>query len=695
MTFVDPGARTPVNIEVRFPGGQSGFDPDALPEWKSPQPAGKDQQRATPENFSADDLPEWKPAEQPAPEQQVSTGQAIGQGVSNAVGFGLPPVLEGLSEASGDWKDPIVGAAKMFANSLSDHPDPEVKKAYERGRERAQKDKELAQEQHPYAFLAGQLGGAVLTPVPGIGAGASLGARLAKGAAVGAGAGAAGGAGEALGEGQDASGIAGRAATGGALGGVLGGAFGGAFGPRVQKAIPTTPGERAAETAANLGAPLPRGLTSDNTAVQATTAKLRSVPIVGSRISSMVDKTQAAAGQRVEDITGQMAGGATDRAAADALVRPALQDVVDRNNARADQLYGAVRNSINPDRPYQLPNTQTTLGRIIAQRQAAGWADPERGLEQFKNVAESGSFNGAHRARVDARNAGNVLNPNPGYNKADYNALTRAMTADLRSIANTEGGQKAVSAFDKAETEFGKMAEQNAELNKLVNARGEGAIATLLGSARERSGNVRLLAQLKNSLSKPDFEQVGGVLLHELAQNPTTGEFSLGKFVTGWDKVSDRAKDVLFSPQHLKDINDIVGMGQHIKSSLRESNTAHTAGVLILFDLARDAALLATTAAAGTLTMGAAAGAIGGLGSMALGRWLASPAKAASMSAWTRAYRAVAGSRTPARIAAFNLATRNLSNNLGVPVETILGHVVKAQPEGNSPEPSAPGPVNH
>ena len=45
---------------------------------------------------------------------------------------------------------------------------------------------------------------------------------------------------------------------------------------------------------------------------------------------------------------------------------------------------------------------------------------PERGLEQFRNVA-GGSFNGVHRARADARNAGSVLNPNPGYNKGDFN----------------------------------------------------------------------------------------------------------------------------------------------------------------------------------------------------------------------------------------------------------------------------------
>ena len=217
-----------------------------------------------------------------------------------------------------------------------------------------------------------------------------------------------------------------------------------------------------------------------------------------------------AAGQRIEDITGQMAGGATDRAAAYAIIRPALQDVVDNNNARADALYSAVRNrEINPDRAYQLPRTQALLDRIISARRAAGWTDPERVSEQFQNIAESGSFDGAHRARSDARNAGSVLNPNPGYNKGEFNALTRAMTADIRNLVHTEGGQAALDAFDKAENQFGKMAEQNLALNNLINARGEGAIATLLGSAKERGGNVQLLAQLRRSMNPQDFQQIG------------------------------------------------------------------------------------------------------------------------------------------------------------------------------------------
>ena len=116
-------------------------------------------------------------------------------------------------------------------------------------------------------------------------------------------------------------------------------------------------------------------------------------------------------------------------------------------------------------------------------------------------------------------------------------------------------------------------------------------------------------------------------------------------------------------------------MGQHIKGALRESNTSHTAGVLILFDLARDAAMLGATMGAGALTAGSVVGAVPGAAGIALAHWLGSPAKAASIRAFTKSYQGWLGSPTPARAAAFRIATRNLANNLGMPVEEIAKRV--------------------
>jgi hypothetical protein len=348
-----------------------------------------------------------------------------------------------------------------------------------------------------------------------------------------------------------------------------------------------------------------------------------------------------------------------------------------------------------------MPATQRILGDIRAERTAAGWESPGQGLQQFENVARDATFNGAHRARLDAREAGDVLNPHPGYNAADFNRLTTAMTADLRNMvaasARGTAGRPAtpaqrgaaVMAFQDAEREFGPLAEQNGLLRRLIDSRGEGAVATLLGAAREKGGNTPLLAQLRGSMRPPDFHAIGGMLLTELGHSNATGEFSLARFTSNWDKVSDRAKGILFSPQHLRNIEDIAEMGAHIKSALKESSSSHSASFLVFLDLAKDAALLGADVMSGGLGMGTAVGAGTSAGIAMLARWLGNPATASSMAAWTRARIGMINHPTPARLAAFNLATRNLSNNLGVPVESILKRLA-ARSETESPNDEKP-----
>lgn len=673
--------------------------PDFQPS-QSPQAQGDvDGAWAALPDFSAT-APKKDAAEKPA--REIGAGQSGAMGAYDSASFGLAPAIEGAAEASGLDKGldaypgsnlirPIVGAAKLMHNAIAGSDDSEVHAAYERGRKAYLANQDAAKEQHAHIFLAGQLAGALASPGFGAGGGATRAANALRGVGAGAVGGGLYGAGNEISEGGGLSEIAKSGARGLATGAALGGAVGTVL-PRA--AGPVTRGQRAAQTAEELGAPLPRGLASDSAAVNATTAKMRSIPIAGTRVSSAVDRVQGAAGHRIEEISHGMAGGATDRAAADTVIRPGLQTAIDANRTAIDDAYNGLRRQIDTRARFTMPRTDRALTGIMRDRAEAGHVNPAAGLEQFRNVADGATFNGAHRARVDAREAGNAVVPHPGYNAGDFNRLTRAMTADLRDMVQAAAGRNptaqraALSAFDRAEQQFGRLADQNALLNRLVNARGEGAIATLLGAAKEQGGNLRLLAQLRHSMDPQDFQQIGGTLLSELGHQNASGEFSLAKFSTNWDKVSDRAKAVLFSPQHLRDIENIAEMGMHIKGALRESNTSHTAGALILLDMARDALMLGVGIGTGAISAGAAmTGGLAAVPGVVLAHWLATPATAAAMSNWTRAYRAVTLNQpSPARIAAFNLATRNLANNIGVPVQKVMqsiqGRIAsKAEPD--------------
>lgn len=716
--------RTPLRLTVdKYADHPDGAWGATAPEMKAPEEPKTNEIDGAWGAAAAEHSPETEAAAKKS-FRDVGTGEAFGRSAMQGATFGLYPAISGAMSAArspeeqarsdkaygsgqppsaaSELADLVKGLGKLgyehlIGPALGIDTGHEGTKAYHTAREEAQKALDAGRDQHPVASFAGELAGAAALPVPGLAAAAAP-ARLARGALFGGAGGAAYGAGSALSEGKDAGGIAKGAALGGTMGAITGGAFGGLLGPR---AAPTalTRGQRAAQTAEDLGAPIPRGLASDNTAINATTAKIRSVPVIGSRVSNAVDRTQHAAGERLEDIAGQM-GGASDRAAADAIVRPGLQSAIDANRAQIDANYNGVRGLIDHNRQFPMPRTQQALAAIRGQRAAAGHPNAGHGLEQFENVSRGATFNGAHRARVDAREAGNPLVPHPGYNAADYNRLTRAMTADIRSMAaagarnaTPAGRQAAVQAFDQAETEFGRLAEQNGVLQRLVDSRGEGAIATLLNAAKEKGGNIALLAQLRNSMAPADFQAIGGMLLHELGQNNATGEFSLAKFATQWDKTAPRARSVLFSPQHLQNIEDIVGLGTHIKSALRESNNSHTAGVLILFDLARDAILFGATAAAGTMSGASLATGAMATPAVLFAHWLSRPATASSMAAWMRARAGMLGHPTPGRLAAFNITTRNLANNLGIPLESVLKRIGgPATGRTQDDQPEAPGP---
>lgn len=573
-----------------------------------------------------------------APTREVGTGEALGKGFTHGASFGFGPAIEGLAAAAGpEYRPkvdeqgnlletpnptaPIVGAAKMLHGYLSGHPDPEVQASYTRGREAALADENLAKEQHPQVYLAGQLAGTLAMPIPGAGAmrGATLAGRAIGGARAGAVGGGLYGAGEATSEGQSPGDVAKSAGLGAAIGAPLGAGIGAAVGPRVRAAL--TPGEQAARTAEIIGAPIPKGVASDSRAIRSATSATASVPLMGARVRNALDATREAAG----DVVG---GSGVDQA-------------ITANRTRINGLYDSVRNQIDQNAVAPMPRTDAAIARVRTNRQAAGWQDPGQGLEQFENVSQGATFNGAHRARVDAREAGDVTSPHPGYNAADFNLITRAMTADLRDMVGrlaTRSPQRAQQAFDRAEQQFGPISEANKFLARIARARGPGAG------------------------------------LDELGFNPATGEFSLEKFVTAWNKLNPQSRPFVPEPAHAANIEAIFQMGTHIKSSMRERNTSHTSTPLIMMDLARDAILGGVAVGTGAVAAGSVVGgAVMAAPAIMFAHWLSQPAVASSMSAWARAYRvATLGTPSPARLAAFNVATRNLANNLGLPIENVM-----------------------
>lgn len=658
--------------------------------------------------------------------------EALGQGFGSGISFGAGPAAEGVAAASGTPQPttiagrasgeaamrPLSGAWNLIKENVIDpltgvnpgglsgvvtgDSSGPATKAYRKGRDTAEKRLEQAREQHPFAAFAGEGLGGLAAPIPG-GAGltqaATLPGRLARGAVAGAAGGAAYGAGSAVSKGAEPTSLEGlkeigeSTAINAGAGAGIGAALHGALGPRAARVpnAPVTPGERAAETARQLGAPLPRGVASDSRAVQSLTSRMRQVPFGGERIGERVQETERAAGRRIEEIAAGASRTAPDRALAGSTLRPALQDLIEKNNGEIDKAYAALRTVTDTNQFGSVKNTKAALEAILKARRGARLAKPETGLADVMNLVKSGiTFNQLQRARnhmaqmIEWAKA----NPNPGFDTADLRRIYAAMTADMEATVRRYAHvapQQAADALRLAHQTAQTFIEQNGTLQRVLNVRAdERMVGSLITAAQEKTGNLRLLAELKAGLPPDDFQRISGTMLNELGHNAATGEFSLNQFMTQWDKVSDNAKRLLFSPQHLRNIEDIAGMGAHIKGALKESSSSHSANLLVLLDLAKDAALLGgDIATGGGPGLGSAVGAGSSVGLWMLTRWLASPAKASSMANWSRARQALYNyGWTPARLATFNVMTRNLANNLGVPVELI------ARQEQNKQQPA-------
>jgi hypothetical protein len=222
----------------------------------------------------------------PEPSREIGGEEAAVRGLVKGATFGLAPALTGLAAASGipsaatdptqidiNPMRPIVGAYKLATGGQ------DIVDIYNKARQDALAVQEQAQQQHPYLFGGGEIGGAVITPTVGLGAATTLG-RVGKSILGGATGGGAMAGGEQVSEGASpldvAKSTAGGVATGGLLGGALGSTIEGVtgIGRKVGSIVrgsrdPEAEALRIVQEGARQGTPVRQKLAADQPALTA------------------------------------------------------------------------------------------------------------------------------------------------------------------------------------------------------------------------------------------------------------------------------------------------------------------------------------------------------------------------------------------------------------------------------------------
>ena len=174
--------------------------------------------------------------------------------------------------------------------------------------------------------------------------------------------------------------------------------------------------------------------------------------------------------------------------------------------------------------------------------------------------------------------------------RADLSRVYGALTADMRSAAAAQGPE-ALKALDRATQDFQERMRVIDRITPLLKPDApEKTFGIINRAAQGGGGDAGLLAEVKSAIgpSSAEWGDVGAAIVRTLGK-PSPGvhtagnpEFSVNNFVTNWNKLSPKAKDILFGPESKEGspreaLERLWRIASGMKDVEKLANTSHTA----------------------------------------------------------------------------------------------------------------------
>lgn len=451
---------------------------------------------------------------------------------------------------------------------------------------------------------------------------------------------------------------------------------------------PLGEGQQAALAAQRLGVDLPRAAASDRTAVQQMGKALTNVPIGGTPLR----KASENALNQLDDaaMRVQQGFGSGDIAKAGALAR---QGVKDYSANTLDDLvtkkYDLVDDLVKADVKAPLAATKGRVNALLASRQSA--ALPSEGsaasiVKQAIERPEGLTYDGVKRLRTEV---GQMLkNPQmapAGTSQDELRSLYGSLSDDLRNVVKTAGGDKAVKAFEEANTFAAKTIEEQKVLDKIIGPQSdEGLFSSIQAMAGSNSrANIQSLMRVRKAVSPETWNEISSAVISKMGRDPD-GNFTPDRFLTAYGKLSENGKTLLFKGGANKELasslDDIATVSRRFKQLNQFANPSGTAQNLI----------------GGAIPLGLWVEPTSLISSVASSRVLSSvmakPTSAKKLAAWAKAYEKAVVAPTPAntnmlgvRAKVLALAVANDAGNPGLFNSLVsplsIPQKVKASPE--------------
>jgi hypothetical protein len=432
----------------------------------------------------------------------------------------------------------------------------------------------------------------------------------------------------------------------------------------------------ASSRLSSTGAPVvvPRAISSDSPIAQEAGAIVRNVPIANAPLTKAAETTLSQLGEKSGEVAGKY-GSAASADAAGNTAKESIKDWITKSSrANESKLYDRVDSLINPNVRGTLNKTEAISNTINAERDAAALGD-SGAVKQVQAAIDRGglTYDGVKKLRTTiGEQLDSGILPD-GVSKGELKRIYGSLTDDLKSTVEASGNQSALEAFNRANT-YSRLANERREsLAKIVGSHGDAPAEAVFDKIKTMAGSsaradISKLAQARKVMGSSDWNEVGSTIVSKLGRD-VEGNFSPRRFLTDYGKISDAGKNVLFrsgGKSTLADsLDDIATISSRFKELEKYANPSGTSrsmmgGLIGAGGFASVKAALATGSMVEPLTMLSTV-----LGGRMLASYLASPAGASSIAKWSRANLLLNQAPTPARLAAFETASRNLISTTG------------------------------
>jgi len=441
-------------------------------------------------------------------------------------------------------------------------------------------------------------------------------------------------------------------------------------------------GEGVIEASSRLsqtGAPVvvPRAISSDSPIAQEAGAIVRNVPIANAPLTKAAENTLSQLGEKSAEVAGKY-GSAASADAAGNTAKESIKDWITKSSrANESKLYDRVDSLINPNVRGTLGKTEAIANTINAERDAAALGE-SGAVKQVQAAIDRGglTYDGVKKLRTTiGEQLDSGILPD-GVSKGELKRIYGSLTDDLKATVEASGNKSALEAFNRANT-YSRLANERREsLAKIVGSHGDAPAEAVFDKIKTMAGSssradISKLVQARKVMGSSDWNEVGSTIVSKLGRD-VEGNFSPRRFLTDYGKISDAGKNILFrsgGKSSLADsLDDIATISSRFKELEKYANPSGTSrsmmgGLIGAGGFASVKAAIATGSVAEPLTMLTTV-----LGGRALASYLASPAGASSIAKWSRANLLLNQAPTPARLAAFETASRNLISTTGANV---------------------------